>query len=328
MKALTIKEDTDFGIENIQSIEMPIPKIIDNEILVKIHAVALNPVDYKLAENHNSKWTYPHILGLDGAGEVLAVGENNPKNFKIGERVFFHNDLTKNGTFAEIAKVKSNVVTRIPDSVSYEAAASILCSGLTAYQAMYRKLSLIGKRTVLIHAGAGGVGGIDIQLAKHSGLTVITTVSKKKIDFAKKLGADFVIDYHNEDVNQVINKITNGLGVDLIINTVGGQTVQDDLKRLAYNGGIVTILNTPDVTDYDLHAKGQSILTLNLGGVHQSNNESQLNDLATMSDELIQLVSKGIVDPMITETINLEDIPAGLERIKQHKTIGKIVAKI
>ncbi|MFC6322858.1 zinc-binding dehydrogenase [Companilactobacillus baiquanensis] len=328
MKALTIKENTDFGIENIQLIEMPTPKIIDNEILVKLHAVALNPVDYKLAEKHNSKWSYPHILGLDGAGEVIAVGENNPKQFKVGERVFFHNDLSKNGTFAEIAKAKSNVVTRIPDSVSYESAAAILCSGLTAYQAMYRKLSLSGKKTVLIHAGAGGVGGIDIQLAKNSGLTVITTVSKSKIPFAKKLGADFIIDYHNEDVDQVINKITKNLGVDLIINTVGGQTVQDDLNRLAYNGGIVTILNTPDITNYDLHAKGQSVLTLNLGGVHQSKNEAQLNDLAKMSDDLIQLVAKKIVDPMVNEIINFEDIPVGLEKIKQHKTMGKIVAKI
>ncbi len=180
----------------------------------------------------------------------------------------------------------------------------------------------------MIHAGAGGVGGMDIQLAKHSGLTVITTVSKHKIEFAKKLGADYVIDYHSENIDQVINKVTNNLGVDLIINPVGGSTVQDDLNRLAYNGGLVTILNTPDVSNYDLRSKGQSILTLNLGGVHQSNNESQLNDIGIMEDELVKLVSNNIIDPMVSEVIDFQDIPKGLEKLKQHSLVGKIIATI
>lgn len=328
MKAMTINDQKRLGIDNIQISDMPIPTLSNNEVLVKLHAVALNPVDYKLTENHNAKWSYPHILGLDGAGEIVKISNNNPKNFKVGERVFFHSDLSKNGTFAEFAKAKSNVVSRIPDTVSYESAAAILCSGLTAYQAMYRKMSLIGKKTVLIHAGAGGVGGIDIQLAKHSGLTVITTVSKHKVEFAKKLGADFVIDYKSENVNQMINEIANGIGVDLIINTIGGNSVQEDLKRLSYNGGLVTILNTPDISNYDLRKNGQSVLTLNLGGVHQSKNESQLNDLSKMEDELIQLVKDGIVDPMVNEIIDFKDIPKGLMKIKEHKTVGKIVARI
>ncbi|WP_164508374.1 zinc-binding dehydrogenase [Companilactobacillus kedongensis] len=199
---------------------------------------------------------------------------------------------------------------------------------MTAYQAIYRKLSLARKKNILIHAGAGGVGGMDIQLAKHSGLTVITTVSKHKIEFAKKLGADYVIDYHSENIDQVINKVTNNLGVDLIINPVGGSTVQDDLNRLAYNGGLVTILNTPDVSNYDLRSKGQSILTLNLGGVHQSNNESQLNDIGIMEDELVKLVSNNIIDPMVSEVIDFQDIPKGLEKLKQHSLVGKIIATI
>ncbi|MFD1418920.1 zinc-binding dehydrogenase [Companilactobacillus keshanensis] len=328
MKALTIQTSNDKGINQIKLTDMPLPDIMGNEVLIKIHAVALNPVDYKLAENHNSKWNYPHTLGLDGAGEVFKISTNNPKNFKVGERVFFHNDLCVNGTFAEFAKAKSNIITRIPDNVSFESAAAILCSGLTAYQAIYRKLSLAGKKNILIHAGAGGVGGIAIQLAKHSGLTVITTVSKHKMEFATKLGADYVIDYHSEDVNQVINRITNNLGVDLIINTVGGTTVQDDLHRLAYNGGLVTILNTPDISNYDLRSKGQSVLTLNLGGVHQSNNEFQLNDLATMEEELVKLVSDKIVDPMVSEVTDFKDIPKGLEQLKNHNVVGKIIVTI
>ncbi|KRK90841.1 zinc-binding dehydrogenase [Companilactobacillus futsaii] len=325
MKALTITKDKT-NISDAKIIQVAKPTTNDAEILIKVKAVGLNPVDYKLIENHPSNWTDPHILGLDTAGEIVEVGADNPKDFKVGQRVFFHSDLNKNGVYAEYAKAKYNIVARIPDNVSYQSAAAILCSGLTAYASIFRKMNLTGKKNILIHAGAGGVGSIGVQLAKYLGLTVITTVSTKKVDFVKKIGADFVIDYKKQNTSEEISKITNGVGVDLIINLVGGIEVQKDLSRLAYNGAVVDILNTPDLSNYDLTAKGQSVLSVNLGGAHNGGNINQLNDLSIMAESLVKLVSEGVVDPLITKEISFEEITDGLQLIKDHQTEGKIVA--
>lgn len=327
MQALTIAKN-DNSIADIKVSQVEIPEVLDNEVLIKVCAVGLNPVDYKLVENHPDSWDDPHVLGLDTAGIVEKVGTNCEQPFTKGQRVFFHGDLAKDGVFAEYAKAKSNVIAKIPDNVSFEAAAAILCSGLTAYAALFRKMNLTGKKTVLIHAGAGGVGSIAVQLAKYLGLTVFTTVSTKKVEFAKKLGADFVIDYKKEDTTKVVKKLTHGVGLDLIINLVGGIEVQKDLDRLTYNGAVVDILNTPDLTNYDLGAKGQSVLSVNLGGAHRGGNKNQLNDLATMANSLVKLVSEGVIDPLITKRIKFAEIPNGLKLIKEHKTEGKIVAVI
>ena len=325
MKALTITHDKT-QIADAKITQVAKPTINNDEILIKVKAVGLNPVDYKLIEDHPLNWNDPHVLGLDAAGEIVSVGSKNPKNFQIGQRVFFHSDLNKDGVYAEYAKAKYNVVARIPDNVSCQSAAAILCSGLTAYSALFRKMNLTGKQNVLIHAGAGGVGSIAVQLAKYLGLTVITTVSTKKVSFAKKIGADFVIDYKKQNTSEEINKITDGVGVDLIINLVGGVEVQKDLSRLAYNGAVIDILNTPDLSNYDLTVKGQSVLSVNLGGAHNGCSISQLNDLSVMAESLVKLVSEGIVDPLITKQISFEEIPDGLQLIKNHQTEGKIVA--
>ncbi|WP_125587903.1 zinc-binding dehydrogenase [Companilactobacillus jidongensis] len=326
MKALVVPSSTTKKISDIKLVDTDKPVIKEDEVMIKVHALGLNPVDYKLVEGHNSAWNYPHIIGLDTAGEIVSVGSNNPKNFQIGDRVFFHGDLAKDGVFAEFAKSKYNSVARIPDNVKYEEAAAILCSGLTAYQAIFRKMSLAGKKTILIHAGAGGVGTIAIQLAKIAGLTVITTVSEHKKNIVASLGADYIIDYRHENIDDRIDEITNSNGVDLIINDIGNP--EADLPRLAYNGGLICILNTPDINDYNLSSQGQSVLSLNLGGVHQSGYPDQLDDLATMAESLVELISDKKLNPAITKVIKFEDIPAGLAELSEHKTIGKIIATI
>ncbi|MFC6176535.1 zinc-binding dehydrogenase [Companilactobacillus huachuanensis] len=325
MNALVLDNNNQTHISDITLKDMPIPELNNNEILIKVHALGLNPVDFKLIQEHDSNWTYPHILGLDAAGEIVKIKGINNRNFQIGDRVFFHNDLTKQGVFAEYAKAKANIVAHIPDNVSYESAAAVLCSGLTAYAAIHRKMNLIGKKTILIHAGAGGVGTIAIQLAKLAGLEVITTVSEQKKNIAQKLGADHIIDYRHENIDQRIAEITDNNGVDIIINDIGNSKA--DLSRLAYNGALICILETP-LTSYNLSAKGQSVMGLNLGGVHQSNYDNQLNDLAIMAESLAKLLSEKKLDPVISEVIDFEDIGKGLEKLSERKTIGKIVATI
>ncbi len=159
MKALVVAYPDDKTIASLKVADVQVPTPTANQVLVKVHAVGLNPVDYKVVEGGVLAWTYPHTLGLDVAGEIVAVGEA-VTDWQVGDRVSGHGDLTQNGCFAEFVTVPTYQLARIPDNVSYETAASLLCGALTAYIAIERKPTLKNVRTVLVHAGAGGVGRI------------------------------------------------------------------------------------------------------------------------------------------------------------------------
>lgn len=326
MKALVVPDPSCEQLSQLEIQDVELPKINEDEIQIKLHAVGLNPVDFKLVQGHHPAWNYPHILGLDAAGEITQVGKNNPKNFQIGDKVFYHGDLSKDGCFAEYAKTNYRCVAKIPEGLSYEEAASVLCNGMTAYSAIHRKMNLTGKQTILIHAGAGGVGSIALQLAKLAGLKVITTVSTHKIDWVKQLNPDYIIDYKKEDTSKRISEITNDVGVDLIVDTIGPDEAQKDLTRLAYNGALMTIVGEPKLDQYDLGAMGQSVLSVNLGGAHQHNNLAQIDDLATMASDLGKLLADKKLHSIISKTIPFTDIVSGLESIKEHKLPGKIIA--
>lgn len=330
MKALIISDKSHQQIDKIAYQDIAKPnQIADDEVLIKVHSVGLNPVDYKIVEFGIEAWTYPHVLGLDMAGVVEQVGKD-VSHLAVGDRVCGHGDLTQNGCFAEYAVTKGYCLTQIPDNVRFEQAAAVLCGAMTAYQALFRKASLTNRHSVLIHAGAGGVGAIAVQLAKRHGLTVYATASTGKIDFVKSLGADVVIDYKANDVSEAIKQLTQGLGVDLIINTVSKTEATKDLHRLAYNGALVSIVSPAEMDDQSslVFSKGLSMNMVNLGGAHGSHNPTQQQDLATIANELLTLVSKGELDPLVTEIITLEEIPTALARIKAGKTMGKVVATV
>lgn len=206
-------------------VDLATPHPGKGQALVEVHATALNPVDYKVVEGGVAAWHYPHVLGLDLAGKIIAVGEG-VTDWQVGDRVSGHGYLAKDGCFAEQVVVPTYELAKILDSVSYEEAASILCSGLTAFTAVERKPNLQSAYTMLVHAGAGGVGSIAIQLAKLHGLQVFTTVLTRKVPYVRKLGPDAIIDYRKEDVSQRIAELTNGQGVDVIIDTVGKLVVK------------------------------------------------------------------------------------------------------
>ena len=214
--------------------EVPVPTPAEHEVLIKVHAAGLNPVDYKIVEGGVSAWQYPHVLGLDVAGEIVSIGQG-VTNWHVGDRVSGHGDLTKNGCFAEYVTAPTYELAKIPDSVSYEVTASALCGALTAYEAIERKANFANVNTVLVHAGAGGVGSITIQLAKLHGFKVFTTVSSSKYDYVKQLAPDVIINYQTEDVDKKLADLTDGLGVNLINDTVSKKEAELDLRRLAYN---------------------------------------------------------------------------------------------
>lgn len=327
MKALVVVDPMNKTIDSLEFANVEKPTLGIDQVLIKVHAAGLNPVDYKIVESGVPAWAYPHILGLDVAGEIVAVGDD-VTDWNIGDRVSGHGDLTKNGCFAEFVAVSTYQLAHIPDNVSYETAASLLCGALTAYTAVERKPNLVNVRTVLVHGGAGGVGSIAIQLAKLHGFKVFTTVSTGKIKYVEQLHPDTIIDYHKEDVDERIDRLTNGLGVDLIINTVGKVEAEKDLHRLAYNGTLVTVVDVPDLSDVPMFDRGLGMEVVNLGGVHLSGNSYQQVDLGQMNSEMLQLAVSHKINPLIEKVIPFDQIKDGLQAIKDHEVVGKIVVRI
>jgi NADPH:quinone reductase-like Zn-dependent oxidoreductase len=141
-------------------------------------------------------------------------------SWKPGDRVFYHGDLSKPGGYAEFAIAPAHIITRIPDNVTFEETAAIPCAGYTAWQILSRKIPVRQGQALLVHGGAGGVGGFAIQLGRIQNLKIITTCSAANFSAVKDLGALHPIDYRSEDVTARVMEITNGRGVDIVINTI------------------------------------------------------------------------------------------------------------
>ncbi|QHE63051.1 zinc-binding dehydrogenase [Rossellomorea vietnamensis] len=325
MKALLLKDKGLWKDMKVEEIETTSPQ--KGELLVEVHAVGLNPVDYKTATNGMRVWSYPHILGLDVAGVVAQVGEG-VTDFKEGDRVVYHGDFTKKGGYAEYAIITAHTVSRIPDSVSFEDAAALPTAGYTAYQAIHRKLPLDNVETILIHGGAGGVGGFGVQLAKLAGKTVISTASRHNHDYVKSLGADYCIDYREEDVTAKVMEITDGRGVDAVVDAVSRQSATDSLDALAYMGHMVYIAGAPDFTKIKSFTKVVSYHEIALAAAHQTEDFKAQKDFAVIGDEMLDLLEQGKLDAMLKETVTLEEVPEALSRLSERHVKGKIVAKL
>ncbi|TCI36438.1 MULTISPECIES: zinc-binding dehydrogenase [unclassified Exiguobacterium] len=324
MKAWLLEQP---GLENMHlgDIERPTPGA--GELLIKVEAVALNPVDYKVGTNGNPNWAYPHILGVDLVGEVVEVG-SSIANIITGSRIAVHTSLANNGGFAEYAVVDARACAVVPQDVSDEAAAAILCAGMTAYEAVMQKLNTRDKETILVHAGAGGVGGYAIQLAKKLGLKVFTTASPENFEWVTSLGADVAIDYNVEDVTERIMELTDGRGVDLILNTVGRDVATADLDRLAFSGQLAHIAGPPDMSNMKGFTLSPSIHEVALGAAHASEDERAIRNLAYMAEELMKLLETGELNDLVTDVLPFDRLKDGLEQLQTRKVRGKLIVRV
>jgi len=307
-------------------VEKPHPKA--GEVRVRVHAVGLNPVDYKLAATGFPGWRYPVILGLDVAGVVDAVGKE-VEDWQVGDPVYFLGDMSRpGGGFSQYTTITAKTLAWLPDGLNYTEAAALPCAGFTAYQAMHRKLRVQSERSMLIVGGAGGVGGFAVQLAKLAGLNTIATCSRHNSKFVHDLGADHVIDYQVEDVAKRVNDITKGRGVDYILDTVGPDSATASLKMLAFNGAMACVAGMPDISGIVGTHSGLSVHEVALGFTYTSGDDQALEDLARMGMELGALAAKKQIRPMVEEVVTFEDIPEALVRLSMRHVRGKLVANI
>lgn len=304
-------------MEKLKLSEVPALPPADNEVQIQILYAAVNPVDWKIREGllkSRMPYEFPIILGWDAAGKISAIGKN-VKNFKVGDEVYAYcrKPTIKWGTYAEFVNLDAVNIALKPKKINFAEAASIPLAGLTAWQALFNKAFLKKGETILIHAGAGGVGSLAIQFAKNTGAIVYTTASHDNFAYVKKLGADEVIDYKKDNfVNKI--KSLNPDGVDVVFDTVGGNTLHESLKVLKRGGRIVSLLDQipeEESKKYKVHA---SYLFVSPNG----------QELKLIAD----LIDQAKVQPPKIEEMPLKDAALAQEKLRKGMGGGKIVLKV
>jgi len=300
------------------------PKAEEGQLLVRVHAVGLNPVDYKTGSFGFLK--FPFTPGCDVAGVVEEIG-HGVTNFKVGDRVCYHAKMSSRwGGFAEYSVTEAITTVHIPESVSFVDAAAIPCAGWTAWVALHDKARIRKGETILVTSGAGGVGGFAIQLAKQAGCEVITTCSAKNFDHVKKLGADHCIDYTKDDVKAKVMEITKNRGVDFWFDMISAESADLGLNCLAFGGGLIVIQSNPATPIGNFFTKQVSINDVFLGGALGADDRAKKH-LAHVGTEMINLFQQKKLHVEISEVVSFDQIPEALERIKERHVVGKIVAK-
>ena len=289
--------------------EISTPRHRGGEALVRVFATSLNPVDYKVATQGYEGWNYPHVLGVDVAGVIEMLGEG-VTSWKPGE--FYHTTWRRDGSYAEFNVAPAHTFARIPDRIAFVDAATLPCAGLTAYSTLYRRLHVREGDIVLVHAAAGGVGGLAVQLAKAAKAFVMGTCSAPNKQYVLELGADEVIDYRAEDVFQRAKAIAGNRGIDAAVDCIGPSNRVDNLGLLGPEGGLACIAGIPDLSVVADLPYSISIHDIGLGGVLISPAfRRRQEDLGRMATELMTLVQDGKIRPTVTEQIALESISAG-----------------
>ncbi|OIO68591.1 MAG: alcohol dehydrogenase [Zetaproteobacteria bacterium CG1_02_53_45] len=237
----------------LKLVEMDQPACGDGEVLVQVMAAGINPVDTKLRQ-HGLYFpdSLPAILGCDGSGIIEKVGADVTR-FEVGDPVYYcYGGLgQKAGNYAEYIAVPESYVAMKPDCIDFIDAAAAPLVLITAWEALFDRARISSGQKVLIHAGAGGVGHVAIQLAKLAGCDVATTVSStEKADVVKTLGADLAINYKEQNVTQALLDWTEGTGVDVAFDTVGGEAFNQLVAATRVYGDIVTILQVPENADW------------------------------------------------------------------------------
>lgn len=325
MKVVTMKQPGSAEELIIEDREKPVAR--EGELLVKVKATAINRTDILKRENKDLKAPYP-VLGVEMSG---VVEENNSSDSKLapGTRVA---GLVNDGSYAEYVVIPADRVFVLPDELSFEAGTAIPEVFLTAYQTLYWLGELKENETVLIHAGGSGVGTAAIQMAKKmTGAKVITTAgSAEKLDFCRELGADETINYKTEDFSARVNEITNGNGVNLILDFVGASYWEKNMSSIAVDGRwiLIGILGGATVEKINL---GQLLgKRIKLQGTLLTPRSDQYKAALTQEfmAEVLPYFSNQTIRPIVDRVFPFAEAAEAQKHMEDNKNIGKIVLSL
>ncbi|MDX2543650.1 NADP-dependent oxidoreductase [Streptomyces sp. WI04-05B] len=317
--------------EPLQEAEVPEPTVGEHDVLVRVEAAGLNPLDEKILAGEFKRilpYKLPLILGNDVAGTVIGVG-TAVRGFKPGDEVYARPSQDRIGTFAERIAVAEGDVALKPASISMDEAGSLPLVALTAWQALVERGKVRPGQKVLIHAGAGGVGSIAIQLAAHLGASVATTASGSNAHFVRALGADTVIDYRTQDFEQLLT------GYDLVLDGLGGENLEKSLRVLKPGGKVIGIAGPPDPA-FAREAGLNPLLRLAVAGLsgkirRQAKKLGVTYEFLLMrasGDQLRQittLIDQGFLRPVVGKVVRFDQTPQALRSLSQGGIRGKTV---
>jgi NADPH:quinone reductase-like Zn-dependent oxidoreductase len=309
MKAIRIHEFG--GVEVLKYEDAPRPPTPgDGEMLVRVHAAAVNPVDAGIRRGGMGRGqrALPLIPGFDVSGVVEQVGPGVTK-FKHGDAIFAFLALNRGGAYAEYAIVREAEAAPKPQKLSHIEAAAVPLTSLTAWQALFDTAKLTPGQSVLIHGGSGGVGTMAVQLAKWKGGKVYATASAKNLELLKQLGADEAIDYTTQRFEEIARN------VDVVLDTVGRDTQQRSWQTLKDGGVLVSIVGpaTPPPDAKDRGVRGAAILV--------KPDPDELTQIARLIDD-------GKLKPVVSAVLPVSEAAKAHELIESRHTRGKIVLKV
>ena len=312
------------GPEVLELTETQIPTPDSHQVLIRVHAASVNFADINARKGmyHLGKKP-PFIPGIDCAGVVAAVGAN-VTNVDVDRKVVA---FPATGSYAEFALAEEKLVFPIPETLPYDLAASFPIVGGTSYHILKEVAGLKQNETALIHTAGGGVGSTAVNLARYLGASMVigATRSRWKQAHIKKMGADAVVNLNSADLADKINSLTDSKGVDVILNPIGGGTIQTDLKCLAPFGRLVLFGNLAAADDgptiSSLFTKNQSILGFSFGHYRQHRPEDIQNTMASV----INLVAAGKIEMQIAKRIPLENVQQAHRVLENQEIIGKLI---
>jgi NADPH:quinone reductase-like Zn-dependent oxidoreductase len=307
MKAIRIHGHGDSSVLLYE--DAPVPSILPDEVLIKVHSSGVNPVDWKIRAGfgrYRDAFSFPLIPGWDLAGSIVSAGPL-VKVFKPGDAVFAHPDSKGNGTYAQYVAVRGFELAHAPSRISMQEAAGIPLASQTAWMGVFEKGNLQKGQRILIHGASGGVGIFALQFAKLANAHVIATTSAKNVELVRSLGADEVIDYKTEDFSKKVSEI------DLVFDTIGGDTQSRSWQVIRKGGKLVSLVGTDENA-----AKQFGVQTESFGMV---SNGSRLQEIGA-------LVDAGLVRVIIAKEFPLSEAKAAQDLIETGHVVGKIILRV
>ncbi|AKZ60279.1 putative dehydrogenase [Streptomyces ambofaciens ATCC 23877] len=330
MKAFMIERygDRDGG----RVTEAPDPQVGADDVLVRVRAASVNPLDLRIRDGGFKAilpYRLPLVLGNDLAGVVVEVGSDVTR-FAVGDEVYARPDKDRIGTFAELIAVHENDLASKPAGLTMVEAASLPLVALTSWQALVERAQVQPGQKVLIHGGSGGVGTVALQLARRLGAHVATTASAAKADLVRELGADLVVDYRTQDFEEVLD------GYDVVLDTLGGATLQKSLRILKPGGKVVSIAGPPDA-DFARELGANPVLRQAMNALSWRTRRRAKRQGVTYSflfmkadggrlGELTRLVDAGDIRPVVDRVFPFERTREAMEYAEKGSArAGKVV---
>lgn len=304
---------THYGGEEAVTVaaDAPQPKVGPEQVLVKVAAASINAIDWKIREGIMQQMapvTFPATMGGDLAGTIVEIGEK-VEGFEVGQAVYGQtNPFSGAGSFAELTPIATANVAAKPQTTDFIQTAALPLTAVSAYQALAETLHLQAGQKILIHGGAGGIGSVAIQLAKHLGAYVAATAAAEDLGFVKEMGADEIIDYTSQKFEELLQNY------DAVFDTVGGETAIKSYKVLKSGGQLVSMATAPDealATEHSITASAQ-----------------QTRVTTERLQKVAELVDQGVLKPAVDRVFPLDQTPEALEYMRRGHHRGKVVIKV